>query len=378
MLFTFEHKDTRTSARAGVLHTSHGDIPTPVFMPVGTQGTVKALEQRELQDMDARIILANAYHIYLRPGTDILKEMGGLHKFMQWDRAMLTDSGGYQIFSLKELRKLKEDGVEIRSHIDGSKHFFTPEKVVDIQRAIGSDIMMVLDECPPNPCKEKDAKKAVDRTLSWAERSRAHFKAMGPYYGHEQFQFGIVQGSTYKKLRLECANRLIDMDFDGYAIGGLAVGEPAEVMYGIVEYTVPVLPEEKPHYLMGVGTPENLLECIERGIDMFDCVMPTRNARNGQLFTSKGVLNIRNAKYMADAAPVDEDCGCYTCRTFSRAYLRHLVIAKEILALQLATIHNISFYLNLMKAAREHILAGTFQDWKRVTLEMRKQKGKEN
>ncbi|HET7153240.1 MAG TPA: tRNA guanosine(34) transglycosylase Tgt [Candidatus Kapabacteria bacterium] len=376
MLFTLQHNDAHTSARAGILHTAHEDIPTPVFMPVGTQGTVKALEQRELQDMNARIILANAYHIYLRPGTELLKEIGGLHKFMNWDRALLTDSGGYQIFSLKELRKLKDDGVEIRSHIDGSKHFFTPEKVVDIQRAIGSDIMMVLDECPPNPCKEKDAKKAVDRTLAWAERSRAHFTSTEPYYGYQQFQFGIVQGSTYQNLRIECANQLVCIGFDGYAIGGLAVGEPAETMYEVVSYTAPVLPVEKPRYLMGVGTPENLLECIERGIDMFDCVMPTRNARNGQLFTSTGVLNIRNAKYIADAAPIDVECNCYTCRTFSRAYLRHLVIAKEILALQLATIHNISFYLNLMTAARGHIIDGTFQDWKRDTLA--KQKGKEN
>ncbi|HZV11742.1 MAG TPA: tRNA guanosine(34) transglycosylase Tgt, partial [Candidatus Kapabacteria bacterium] len=334
MLFTLEHKDSRTSARAGVLHTAHGDIPTPVFMPVGTQGTVKALEQRELEEMNARIILANAYHIYLRPGEQLLREMGGLHKFMQWNKALLTDSGGYQIFSLKELRKLKEDGVEIRSHIDGSKHFFTPEKVVDIQRAIGSDIMMVLDECPPNPCKEKEAVKAVTRTLRWAEQSRAHFKQTEPYYEHEQFQFGIVQGSTYKELRLKCANQLINIGFDGYAIGGLAVGEDTDIMYKVVGYTTPVLPEDQPRYLMGVGTPENLLECIERGIDMFDCVLPTRNARNGQLFTSTGVVNIRNAKYAADPAPVDKECDCYTCRTFSRAYLRHLVMAKEILGLQ--------------------------------------------
>jgi queuine tRNA-ribosyltransferase len=378
MLFTLEHKDSRTSARAGVLHTAHGDIPTPVFMPVGTQGTVKALEQRELEEMNARIILANAYHIYLRPGEQLLQQMGGLHKFMHWDRALLTDSGGYQIFSLKELRKLKEDGVEIRSHIDGSKHFFTPEKVVDIQRAIGSDIMMVLDECPPNPCKEKDAIKAVTRTTRWAAQSREHFKLTEPYYGHNQFQFGIIQGSTYKELRLKCANQLISIGFDGYAIGGLAVGEETDIMYEIVGYTAPVLPEDQPRYLMGVGTPENLLECIERGIDMFDCVLPTRNARNGQLFTNTGVVNIRNAKYAADQAPIDEECSCYTCRTFSRAYLRHLVIAKEILGLQLATIHNISLYLGLMTEARKHILDGTFQEWKRVMLNKRVQKSKEN
>ncbi|MFC2134890.1 tRNA guanosine(34) transglycosylase Tgt [Bacteroidota bacterium] len=365
MNFQVETKDKTSKARAGILETDHGRIETPIFMPVGTQGTVKAVTQRSLaDDIKAQIILGNTYHLYLRPGTDILEKGGGLHKFMNWQKPILTDSGGFQVYSLAEFRKLKEDGVEFQSHLDGSKHFFSPAKVIDIQRKIGSDIMMVLDECTPYPCEFDYAKKSKELTSAWAMLNKEAFDNSKPLYGHDQFLFGIIQGSVYKELREASAKDLTELDFDGYALGGLAVGEPAEKMYEIVDFTTDFIPDEKPRYLMGVGRPENILESIERGIDMFDCVMPTRNARNAYLFTWDGVISIRNSMYKEDFEPLDENCDCYTCRNYSRAYLRHLTIAKEILALELATIHNLTFYLNLVKEARKKILDGSFTDWK--------------
>ncbi len=364
MSFRVLATDTATRARLGELHTGHGVVETPVFMPVGTQGTVKALEQRELEGMGARIILGNAYHLYLRPGTELLERLGGLHRFMRWNGAILTDSGGYQVFSLAGLRKLTDEAVTFQSHIDGSTHVLTPERVVEIQRAIGSDVMMVLDECPPNPSPDKKIEDAVRRTIAWARRSREAFMSGAPRYGHAQLQFGIVQGGTSLPLRTRCTEELRAIGFDGYAIGGLAVGEPTEDMYSVVEHVAPMLPDDQPRYLMGVGTPANLLECIARGIDMFDCVMPTRNARNGQLFTRAGTLNMRNAVHVDADVPVDPTCSCYCCTTFSRAYLRHLFIAGEILALQLATIHNVQFYLTLMSDAREALREGGFGEWR--------------
>ncbi len=334
-------------------------------MPVGTQGTVKAVNQNYLEyDIKAQIVLSNTYHLYLRPGTGILEKAGGLHKFMNWNKPILTDSGGYQVFSLSELRKLKPNGVEFRSHLDGSKHFFTPEKVIDIQRKIGSDIMMALDECTPFPCDYEYAKKSNQLTLNWAILNKEAFEKSSPLYGYNQLVFGIIQGSVYKDLREISAGKLVGMDFDGYAIGGLAVGESTETMYNLVDFTTDLMPEYKPRYLMGVGRPENILEAIEKGVDMFDCVMPTRNARNSNLFTSNGVLSMRNAKYKEDFNSIDENCDCYTCKNFTKSYLRHLFIAKEILALELASIHNLHFYLNLMKQARHKIFEGTFKNWK--------------
>lgn len=365
MKFNIVHKDTNSKARLGVLETDHGVINTPIFMPVGTQGTVKAVSQRVLHDeIKAEIILSNTYHLYLRPGTQILEEAGGLHKFINWDKPILTDSGGFQIFSLNELRKLKKDGVEFVSHLDGSKHFFTPERVIGIERSIGSDIMMVLDECTPYPCDYAYAKKSKDLTSNWAVLNKEAFEKTKPLYGHSQALFGIIQGSVFKDLREQSARELIDLDFNGYAIGGLAVGEPMETMYDIVDFTTDIMPYEKPRYLMGVGRPENILESIERGVDMFDCVMPTRNARNAYLFTMEGYLTIRNAIYKNDFTPIDSTCNCYTCRNFTRAYLRHLFVAKELLALELASIHNLTFYLNLVREARKHILANDFSEWK--------------
>ncbi len=337
-------------------------------MPVGTQGTVKAIEQRELVSEDARIILGNTYHLYLRPGTKLIETAGGLHRFMGWDRHLLTDSGGYQVFSLAGLRGISEEGVQFRSHIDGSSHMFTPERVVDFQRSLGSDIMMVLDECAPHPCNEEYAERSSSLTLRWAERSKIRMEQTGPLYGSEQVLFGIVQGSVYAAIRENSARALGALDFPGYAIGGLSVGEPVDQMYRMVEICTDILPAEKPRYLMGVGTPENLLEGIERGVDMFDCVMPTRNARNAVVFTSRGRLNMRNARHADDFSPVDPACSCYTCRTFSRAYVRHLFKAGEILALQLATIHNITYYLSLLRTAREAIADGTFPAWKQSVL----------
>jgi len=334
-------------------------------MPVGTQGTVKAVNQTLLEsEIKAQIILSNTYHLYLRPGTDVLEKAGGLHKFMNWQKPILTDSGGFQVYSLAELRKLTSSGVEFKSHLDGSKHFFTPEKVIGIQRSIGSDIMMPLDECTPYPCTFEYAKKSKELTSFWALLNKEAFEKSVPLYGHQQYLFGIVQGSVYKELRESSAKDLVNIGFDGYSIGGLAVGEPVESMYETIDLTTGLLPEEKPRYLMGVGRPENLLEAIERGVDMFDCVMPTRNARNANLFTGNGVLSMRNAMYKDDFTPVDAECDCPLCRNYTRAYLRHLFIAREILALELASIHNLYFYLNLMRHAREHILSGTFSDWK--------------
>lgn len=334
-------------------------------MPVGTQGTVKAVSQTVLEsEIRAQIILSNTYHLYLRPGTEILEKAGGLHQFMNWKKPILTDSGGFQVYSLAELRKLTSNGVEFKSHLDGSKHFFSPEKVIGIQRSIGSDIMMPLDECTPYPCTYEYAKKSKELTSFWAILNKEAFVNSAPLYGHQQFLFGIIQGSVYKELREDSARDLVNIGFDGYSIGGLAVGEPVETMYETVDFTTNLIPEDKPRYLMGVGRPENLLEAIERGVDMFDCVMPTRNARNSYLFTSGGILSMRNAFYKDDFTPVDENCRCPLCRNYTRAYLRHLFIAREILALELASIHNLYFYLNLIKQAREQILAGTFSSWK--------------
>ncbi|MCX8106281.1 MAG: tRNA guanosine(34) transglycosylase Tgt [Ignavibacterium album] len=363
-------EDKNSKARAGWFQTDHGIVETPIFMPVGTQGTVKAVNQSYLeQEIKAQIVLSNTYHLYLRPGTDILEAAGGLHKFMNWQKPILTDSGGYQVFSLTELRKLKEDGVEFRSHLDGSKHFFTPEKVIQIQRSIGSDIMMVLDECAPYPCDYDYAKKSVQLTSNWAVLNKNAFTNSEPKYGHRQFLFGIIQGSVYKDLRKKSAEDLLELDFDSYAIGGLAVGEPTEQMYELVDFTTDLMPRDRPRYLMGVGRPENILESIARGVDMFDCVMPTRNARNANVFTWNGTLSMRNAKYKDDFGPLDENCNCYTCRNYSRAYLRHLFVAEEILALELASIHNLYFYLELVRNAREKIINGTFNKWKNQIIE---------
>ena len=359
-------KDKHSKARTGWFETDHGKVETPIFMPVGTQGTVKAVNQHYLEnEIKAQIVLSNTYHLYLRPGTDILEKAGGLHKFMNWQKPILTDSGGYQVFSLAELRKLKPDGVEFSSHLDGSRHFFTPEKVINIQRSIGSDIMMVLDECTPYPCEYEYAKKSVQLTSDWAVKNKEVFENSKSLYDHKQYQFGIIQGSFYKDLRQKSVDDLLKLDFDSYAIGGLAVGEPTEIMYDMVDFTTDLMPEGRPRYLMGVGKPENILEAIERGIDMFDCVMPTRNARNANLFTYSGTLSMRNAQYKDDFNPVDGSCDCYTCKNYTRAYLRHLFIASEILALELASIHNLTFYLKLVKEAREKIIEGNFLQWKK-------------
>ena len=360
--FILQH--TQGKARAGVLATDRGEIPTPMFMPVGTQGSVKAVEPRELEELGARIILGNTYHLYLRPGTGIIEHAGGLHRFAGWTRPILTDSGGYQVFSLSDLRGISEQGVEFKSHLDGSAHLFTPEKVVDIQRSLGADIMMVLDECTPYPCGEEYAALSNELTVRWADRCRGQAARTTARYGYSQALFGIVQGSTYPRLRERSARALVGMGFDGYAIGGLSVGEPAGEMYAVTEMTTSFLPADKPRYLMGVGTPDNILESIARGVDMFDCVLPTRNGRNAVVFTREGKLNLRNAAYAQDFTSVDEACACYTCRNFTRAYLRHLFKAGEIMALQLASIHNLSFYLWLVRTAREEILADRFEEWK--------------
>ncbi|MBX2992720.1 MAG: tRNA guanosine(34) transglycosylase Tgt [Bacteroidetes bacterium] len=362
MHFTLLHTDG--AARAGIIKTERGDIPTPIFMPVGTQGTVKAVEQRELDELGAQIILGNTYHLYLRPGVELIQKAGGLHKFMNWSKPILTDSGGYQVFSLSELRGLDEDGVTFKSHHDGSLHKFTPENVVEIQRGLGSDFMMVLDECTPYPCDEDYARASNEMTVRWAGRCKNRFSQTEALYGVDQALFAIVQGSTYPAIREASAHVLVEMDFEGYAIGGLSVGEPAEEMYRITELCTSILPQKKPRYLMGVGTPENILEGIGRGIDMFDCVMPTRNGRNGLFFTRNGRLNIKNARYADDFRPIDKRCKCYGCRNFTRAYIRHLVRSKEILALQLASIHNLTFYLWLVRTAREAIVANRFAGWK--------------
>jgi len=366
--FELQKTSEKSKARVGILNTEHGEIPTPIFMPVGTQGTVKALTPKQLEELDAKIILGNTYHLYLRPGNDVMQNFGGLHKFMNWERPILTDSGGFQVFSLQELRKLTNEGVRFKSHIDGSMHFFSPESVVDTQRIIGSDIMMVLDECVPYPADYDYVKKSSELSLHWAKLSREHFNKTEPLWGHKQFQFGIGQGGMYKDLRTEYIKRMVEIGFDGYAIGGLSVGEPAEMMYEITDCCTDFMPHDKPRYLMGVGTPENLLESISRGIDMFDCVMPTRNARNGQIFTTTGKYNIRNAQFKFCDKPIDENLDCYASQNFSLGYLRHLIIADEILGLQLASMQNIAFYLWLMKTAREHIEQGDFEVWKKQML----------
>ncbi len=368
-VFTLEHTAADSRARAGIVHTAHGDIPTPVFMPVGTQGTVKAMEQRSLVELDARIILGNTYHLYLRPGTQVLTAMGGLHRMMGWQGALLTDSGGFQVFSLRELRTLREEGAEFRSHIDGSKHLFTPESVVDIQRAIGSDIFMVLDECTPWPAERSVAKTSMELTLRWAQRSRLRHLEAPFMYGHHQAQFAIGQGSTYDDLRRECMDQLVGMDFEGYAIGGLSVGEPHQDMYRIVDVSTERMPRDKPRYLMGVGTPENILRCIALGVDMFDCVMPTRNARNGTIYTTRGRVNIKNAQYKFLDEPLDDGLDNHASQNTSLAYLRHLFNAGEILGLMLATMQNVALYLWLARTARQRILEGTFTTWAEETIQ---------
>ena len=362
--------DKESNARAGLITTAHGEIETPIFMPVGTAGTVKAVHQRELaDDIHAQIILGNTYHLYLRPGTDILHKAGGLHKFNSWDKPILTDSGGFQVFSLSANRKLKEEGAWFRSHIDGSKHLFTPENVVDIQRIIGSDIMMALDECPPGTSDYDYAKKSLGLTLRWLKRGWDRYQSTEGLYGYSQAYFPIVQGCTYPDLRRESAKFVTDLGADGNAIGGLAVGEPAEVMYDMIEVVNEILPADRPRYLMGVGTPANILEAIDRGVDMMDCVMPTRNGRNGMLFTAHGIMNMRNKKWADDFSPLQEDGPSYVDRFYTKAYVRHLFIADEILAMQIASIHNLAFYLWLVGEARRHIIAGDFKPWKNEMVE---------
>ncbi|MBD5163627.1 MAG: tRNA guanosine(34) transglycosylase Tgt [Bacteroidales bacterium] len=354
-----------SKARAGVITTDHGQIHTPIFMPVGTLGTVKGVHMHELRDdINAEIILGNTYHLYLRPGMDVIAGAGGLHKFNGWDRPILTDSGGFQVFSLSSNRKLTEEGAQFRSHIDGSKHLFTPENVVDIQRIIGSDIMMALDECAPGTAEFKYARKSLDLTKRWLERGWKHYCETAPLYGHYQAYFPIVQGCTYPDLRREAAAHVASLGADGNAIGGLAVGEPAEVMYEMIDVVNDVLPLDKPRYLMGVGTPINILEAIDRGVDMMDCVMPTRNGRNGMLFTPEGTMNMRNAKWAKDYSPLWEDGPSIVDRVYSKAYVRHLFASDELLAMQIASIHNLAFYLWLVREARKHILAGDFKSWK--------------
>ena len=368
-MFQVKSRDRESRARTGLLKTAHGDIPTPIFMPVGTAGTVKGVLQRDLaDDIDAKIILGNTYHLFLRPGTEILKAAGGLHKFMQWERPLLTDSGGYQVFSLNEIRKITEEGALFRSHINGSKHMFTPENTIDIQRIIGADIMMAFDECTPYPCEYKYAQESLSLTHRWLDRAIVRFKETEPLWGYDQVLFPIVQGSTFDDLRRESAEYAAASDMAGIGIGGLSVGEPAEEMYRIIEVVNAILPEEKPRYLMGVGTPANILEAIERGIDMFDCVMPTRNGRNGMIFTWSGIINIRNKKWSNDFSALDSECPSVVSRSYSKAYLRHLVISGEILGAQIASIHNLAFYLDLVRAARKKIEEGDFVKWKNVMI----------
>ena len=366
MKFDLQKTDPQSSARAGVIETDHGKIETPIFMPVGTLGTVKGVHQQELKDeVNAQIILGNTYHLYLRPGMDILEKAGGLHQFIGWDKPILTDSGGYQVYSLASQRKIKEEGVTFKSHIDGSKHFFSPESAMDIQRIIGGDIIMAFDECAPYPCDKRYAKRSMEMTHRWLKRCCDRFDSTEGKYGYNQTLLPIVQGSSYKDLRIQSAETIASFDRPANAIGGLSVGEPAETMYEVTQWVCDVLPKDKPRYLMGVGTPENLLECIALGIDMFDCVLPTRNARHGHLFTSQGILNMKNAKWKADFSPIDAESTCSTSRFHSKAYLRHLFMSKELLASQLASIHNLSFFLWLVGEARKHIVAGDFSEWKK-------------
>lgn len=369
MTFELQYSDSNSAARAGIITTDHGQIETPIFMPVGTCASVKGVHFRELKEqVKAQIILGNTYHLYLRPGLEILRNAGGLHKFNGWDRPILTDSGGFQVFSLTGIRKLKEEGCEFRSHIDGSKHFFTPENVMDTQRIIGADIMMAFDECPPGESDYSYAKQSLGLTQRWLERCWKHFNNTKPLYGYRQSLFPIVQGCKYPDLRKDAAKHVADLNADGNAIGGLAVGEPTEVMYEMIEVVNDILPKEKPRYLMGVGTPQNILEGIERGVDMFDCVMPTRNGRNAMLFTYNGTMNMRNKKWENDFSPIDPD-GCETDLVYTKAYLHHLFKAQELLAMQIASIHNLAFYLRLVTDARQHIINGDFSQWKRNVIE---------
>ncbi|MEQ6118257.1 tRNA guanosine(34) transglycosylase Tgt [Reichenbachiella sp. MALMAid0571] len=369
MEFELTKTDAQSKARAGKITTAHGEIETPIFMPVGTAGTVKAVQQRELkEDIKAQIILGNTYHLYLRPGLDIIKEAGGLHKFNGWDKPILTDSGGYQVYSLSEKRKIKEEGVTFQSHIDGSRHVFSPEVVMDIQRTIGADIMMAFDECTPFPCERKYAEDSMHMTHRWLKRCCDRFDSTEPLYGYDQTFFPIVQGSTYKDLRTQSAEAIASFGREGNAIGGLSVGEPAEMMYKMTDLVCNILPKDKPRYLMGVGTPANIIECIALGVDMFDCVMPTRNARNGMLFTSEGIINIKNEKWKDDFSPIDVNLGSYVDVSYHKAYLRHLIISKEILGAQIASLHNLTFYLWLVKEARKNIINGTFSTWKNAIL----------
>ena len=368
-MFEIRTKDKDTRARTGVLKTDHGDIPTPIFMPVGTGGTVKGILQRDLEeDIDARIILGNTYHLYLRPGTEILKEAGGLHRFMSWERPILTDSGGYQVFSLANNRKLTDEGIVFKSHIDGSRHVFTPENTVDIQRVIGADIIMALDECAPFPCDHRYAERSVDLTHQWLDRAVERFRSSEPVWGWQQYLFPIVQGGIFDDLRKLSAEKIASKDMAGNAIGGLSVGEPAEEMYRTIEIVNEILPEDRPRYLMGVGSPANILEAIERGIDMFDCVMPTRNGRNGMLFTSQGIINIRNKRWANDFSPIDPEGPSAVSLIYSKAYLRHLVISGEMLGGQISSLQNLAFYLKLAGDARKKIEEGDFKRWKDKTI----------
>ena len=375
MKFELESSDKNSSARAGKITTHHGVIETPIFMPVGTVASVKAVHFHELkQDINAQIILGNTYHLYLRPGINVLEQAGGLHKFSGWDRPILTDSGGFQVFSLTENRKLTEEGATFRSHIDGSKHLFTPEKAVDIQRSIGADIIMAFDECTPGTADYNYAKKSMQLTHRWLERGIKHFNSTEPKYGYSQAFFPIVQGCVYPDLRKESAAFIASQKAEGNAIGGLAVGEPVEQMYEMIEIVNEILPTDKPRYLMGVGTPVNILEAIERGVDMFDCVMPTRNGRNGMLFTSQGIMNMKNEKWKNDFSPLDENGTSIVDKVYSKAYLRHLFISKELLAMQIASIHNLAFYLWLVKEARSHIVHGDFASWKKNMVQQLQQR----
>ncbi|MBO6023457.1 MAG: tRNA guanosine(34) transglycosylase Tgt [Bacteroidales bacterium] len=370
MNFTIASTDSKSNARAGVLTTDHGPIETPIFMPVGTAGTVKACHLRDVRDeVKAQIILGNTYHLYLRPGLDVLEAAGGLHKFNDWERPILTDSGGFQVFSLTGIRKMKEEGVTFQSHIDGSRHLFTPERVMDIQRSIGADIIMAFDECTPGTADYKYAKPSMERTHRWLDRCIERFNATEPKYGYEQALFPIVQGCVYRDLREESAAYIASKNAVGNAIGGLAVGEPTEKMYEMIELVNTILPKDKPRYLMGVGTPANILEGISRGVDMFDCVMPTRNGRNGMIFTSEGIINIKNEKWKTDFSPVDPNGETFVDAQYTRAYLRHLFVAGEILGPMIASLHNIGFYLLLVREARKHIIAGDFAEWRDVMLQ---------
>ena len=359
MDFKFEllKECSRTGARAGILHTPHGDIETPIFMPVGTQATVKTMSPEELENLGAQIILSNTYHLYLRPGHELVKKAGGLHKFMNWDHPILTDSGGFQVFSLGDLRTISDEGVLFRSHLDGSKHMFTPEKVMEIENALGADIIMAFDECSPYPCTFQEAERAVNRTTAWAKRCKES------HSNPDQALFGIIQGNVYQELRERSAKEIIDLDFPGYGIGGLSVGESAEIMYEVLDYTTPLMPADKPRYLMGVGAPENIVEGIKRGVDMFDCVLPTRIARNGTVMTSFGKLVVKNAAYKEDFLPLDPECDCYTCRNYSRAYIRHLLKADEIFGLRLTSIHNLSYLLKLTRDIRKAILDDKYPEF---------------